>query len=158
MTITKFRFKKNILNFFIIAFILGIAIFFIWKKATPEEDRPFLTINNHQIYLEIAESNKDQAQGLSDRESMPPDHGMLFVYDQPAVRSFWMNRMKFNLDFIFIRDNQIVDLVENVPFPQSGQQPQFVISKKPFDRVLEVNQDTIQRIGAEISQSITFSF
>lgn len=150
--------RKTLRSFLIMVGLLGLVGFFVWQqKSSQSPSRPFLSIKGQKIYLEVANTPAKISQGLSDRESMPPDRGMLFVFDQPAVRPFWMNRMKFNLDFIFIRDDQIIDLVENMPFPQFDEQPQFVIAKKPFDKVLEVNQGIIQKINAEIGQSITFS-
>ncbi|MFC1790655.1 DUF192 domain-containing protein, partial [Patescibacteria group bacterium] len=113
-----------------------------------------ILINRHQILVEIASNPLSQAQGLSGRESLPKNQGMLFVYQTSAIRPFWMNQMRFNLDFVFIKNNQVVDLLENVPFPQSGERPVVVKAKKPFDQILELNAGIIKNLGIKVGQEV----
>ncbi|MBU1036609.1 DUF192 domain-containing protein [Patescibacteria group bacterium] len=97
-----------------------------------------LKINNHQLKVEVVNDLIAMAQGLSDRESLGENHGMLFVYEDAAVRSFWMKNMKFPLDIIWIRDNQVIEISTNIPLLTNGQITQ-VTSKEAVDKVLEVN-------------------
>jgi uncharacterized protein len=54
--------------------------------------------------VELALTPEDQAQGLMYRESLPPNAGMLFVFDQPAPHHFWMKNTMIPLDMIWIND------------------------------------------------------
>ena len=48
------------------------------------------------------------------RPQLPPDHGMLFVFDTLEPRSFWMYRTEVPLDIIWLDENKrIVEIVEN---------------------------------------------
>jgi uncharacterized membrane protein (UPF0127 family) len=102
----------------------------------------------------VADSPEEITQGLSSRESLAKDRGMLFLFPQPGNYPFWMKEMKFNLDFVFIKDQTVVDLVENVPFPQPGESPQTVIAKEEFDKVLEVNQGKVEEIGIKVGSQV----
>ena len=68
--------------------------------------------NRISFTCEVAYSPPERALGLSDREDLPDGRGMLFVYEYPAPRSFWMRNVSFDLDIIFIDENGIVLNVE----------------------------------------------
>ena len=44
-------------------------------------------------------------RGLMERDTLEPDHGMLFVFDAPAEQAFWMHHTRFPLDIIFAGSN-----------------------------------------------------
>lgn len=103
-----------------------------------------------RLAVEIADEFGEQYQGLSDRESMCENCGMLFPYGSPKIQYFVMRRMKFPLDFVFIREGKVVQLVENVPGPKAGEIPQNIISTVPADVVLEVNAGFISKNSIKI--------
>jgi len=49
----------------------------------------------------VAETNEQRAQGLMGVENLGPLDGMLFVFGNEAVRSFWMKDTLFPLDVAF---------------------------------------------------------
>ena len=66
--------------------------------------------------------------------------------------------MKFNLDFVFINDQEVVDLKENIPFPQEGEEPQIIKAEAEFDKALEVNQGIIKEIDIEVGDEVIIPF
>lgn len=151
--------KKQTFLFGVLALIIFLGIMIISvQQDSPDKEKPHLVVNGHRIFVEIADSDLKRSQGLSGRNSLPENEGMLFVYDQLGLYSFWMKGMKFNLDFVFIKGQKVVDLVEDVPFPQSGEKPQIIGSSTEFDKVLEINQGMIEKLGLEIGNEIDFSF
>lgn len=144
--------KKGVF-LFLTAILLVLGLFLVSRfHRQPKE--PYLVINNHQVLVEIADSPGKITQGLSGRESLAKDRGMLFILPQPGNYPFWMKEMKFNLDFVFIKGQTVVDLVENVPFPQPGEPPQTLIAKEVFDKVLEVNQGLIKKMELEVGDQL----
>ena len=43
---------------------------------------------------EIADNIVEQSLGLMFRKSLAPDRAMLFTYDEPEGRSFWMKKVR----------------------------------------------------------------
>lgn len=52
--------------------------------------------------VEIADDEKERAQGLMFRDSMARGAGMLFVYPKPQRAAFWMKNTLIPLDIIFL--------------------------------------------------------
>jgi len=74
------------------------------------------------IEAELARTPEERARGLSGRESLAGDAGMLFVFQAEGQHAFWMRGMRFSLDFIWISSaRRVVDMTENVPPPAPGE-------------------------------------
>jgi uncharacterized membrane protein (UPF0127 family) len=87
-----------------------------------------------QVRVEIADTPELRARGLMFREELPEGTGMLFVFPAETSGSFWMKNTPIPLDLIFIKDEEIVDLIENaVPYDETLLTPDA-----PYTLVLEV--------------------
>jgi uncharacterized membrane protein (UPF0127 family) len=105
------------------------------RKAAP----PTATIGGQQVRLEIARTPGEQALGLGNRDSLSWGHGMLFVYDEPGFFTFWMKRMRFDIDIVWIRDGRVVGIAAFVPYPRENPDtPATVRAPELVDTVLEV--------------------
>ncbi len=98
-----------------------------------------LKVDQSIIKVELADTPAKQRQGLSGRDNLALDSGMLFVYNQPTQNYFWMRDMKFALDFIWIRQGQVIQLDQNIPPPANlTDQPVKIYCQNYYDMVLEV--------------------
>ncbi|MFH0863622.1 MAG: DUF192 domain-containing protein [Candidatus Gottesmanbacteria bacterium] len=150
----SFKFKISLLSLIgIIGLLWGVSFL-----RTHSDKKPFLTINKQKIFLEVAKTAEEHERGLSYRENIPINQGMLFIFAKSGNYSFWMKDMKFDLDFIYINGSIIVDVVENVPYPKSSEQPKIIVAKHEFDKVLEVNSGTINRLKIKIGDKAEYSF
>ncbi|MBI4100940.1 DUF192 domain-containing protein [Candidatus Microgenomates bacterium] len=109
----------------------------IYGTAHSTVSYQLLKIDDQVIKVEIANSSEERASGLSGRNKLPPDTGMLFIFERPDYYKFWMKDMKFAIDIIWIGENQkVVDITPNLSpqtFPQTWQ------PKLAAKYVLEVN-------------------
>lgn len=107
---------------------------------------PTATINKHTFNLYVAKNPKDKKIGLSKYSNIPQNFGMIFLFDKPDFYSFWMKDMKFPIDILFIKDDKIVTIYQNVS-PPKGQNEGLLTykSKSPVDKVLEINSGLSQR-------------
>jgi uncharacterized membrane protein (UPF0127 family) len=105
-----------------------------------------LEVNGRSIMVELALTAGSQSRGLSYRDGLDPDRGMLFVYDSPRIQRFWMHEMRFPLDMVFINGDEVVDVAANVPHPQGGL-PKIVTSSVRADKVLEINAGKAEEWG-----------
>lgn len=137
--------KRIIILFGIIFLIFGVIVFFQVNTKSinnflNKPETPTVTINSKTFRVELAKTTQEQVEGLSGRGSLSTDGGMLFLFDKPSYYSFWMRGMKFPLDMIFILNDKVVDVYENLP-PASAKDenpPQYG-SSVVSDRMLELN-------------------
>lgn len=137
----------------IIVVVLVVFFLFWYYNRNPLSAK--IKIGTRQYLIELAVTPAEKAKGLSFRSSLPPNHGMLFLYDHKEQYSFWMNGMRFPLDFIWIDGNTIVDITENVPVPLVINIP-IIKPSKQVDKILEVNAGTTARDGIKIGDSVKF--
>jgi len=112
-----------------------------------------IKINEATLKFELAESQVEKTQGLSNRNRLAKDEGMLFIYSEYSLHSFWMKGMLFPIDIIWLQDNLIIDITANVPIPTSTN---LIIYKpnKPVNKILEVNAGWVQTNNVKIGDSI----
>jgi uncharacterized membrane protein (UPF0127 family) len=95
-------------------------------------------------------------QGLMFRESLAPASGMVFLFDAPEPRSFWMKNCHFSLDMVFaLRDGTVVDVLENVPPCQADPCPSYP-SRAPADTVVELTSGEAKRHGVVPGARLSF--
>jgi uncharacterized membrane protein (UPF0127 family) len=75
---------------------------------------PAVVLNGQRFTVELAETSEKQALGLMFRDSLPEDHGMLFVFPVEARRSFWMKNTRIPLDILYFdADLRLVSVSAN---------------------------------------------
>jgi hypothetical protein len=107
-----------------------------------------VTINGKPLTIEVVSTREEQRQGLGDRDGIPQRHGMLFVFPETRVYPFWMRRMRFPIDMIWMRDGVVVEISENVQPPKFVMDvPKTVTPVETADRVLELNAGMARAYG-----------
>lgn len=61
-----------------------------------------LKVGPHTVRAEIAATDESRSYGLMNRASLPPDQGMLFVFNQASQTCFWMKNTPLALSIAFI--------------------------------------------------------
>jgi len=132
---------------------LGLLIFiFIFQ---PKMEQKEIIFNNIILTVEVAKFSADQAKGLSGRPDLCDNCGMLFSYNDLAIRHFWMNRMNFPLDFIWLRHSQVVEVTTDVPPPTAESPvPVTITPKQSVDAVIEVNAGWTAQQGVTVGQRV----
>jgi uncharacterized protein len=103
--------------------------------------------NRVAVVAEVARTEAEKVRGLSGREGLAPDRGMLFVYEAPVRPVIWMRGMHFPLDILWIREGRVVDLVRGARPPAPGEPPQEFEPREAIQYVLEVPGGFADRHG-----------
>lgn len=112
-------------------------------------------INNKKIKVEIADTAEAQYQGLSGRQSICQDCGMVFIFPDKQIRTFVMRDMKFGLDIIWIDSNRIVKIDKGLP-PEGADPINKYFSGEPVNYVLEVNSDFAGQNNIKVGDKVSF--
>jgi uncharacterized membrane protein (UPF0127 family) len=68
------------------------------------------------VTTELARTPAEQQRGLMFRKSLAEREGMLFVFDTPDFRPFWMQNCVIPLDIIWVDESStIASIAESVP-------------------------------------------
>lgn len=100
------------------------------------------------VSVELARTSEEQARGLMGRTSLADDSGMLFIFQDSTVRSFWMKNTLIPLDIIFFDDaGLIVSEATMVPCPAWSETCPSSLSEGPARFALELPAGFVQREG-----------
>jgi hypothetical protein len=121
---------------------------------------PVVITGDVSFTVELAETSQQKGQGLSDRESLADGAGMIFLYDDEARHTFWMNKMHFPLDMLWIGSNcTVADISAQVPPPDPTEaNPDLPLysPNAPVRHVLEINGGAAAVAGISIGDAVRF--
>lgn len=115
-----------------------------------------ITITGVILSVELASTPDDQQRGLSGRDSMPSDHGMLFVFGRAAPWGFWMKDMKFSLDIIWFNSDKAAVFIQEGLRPCGPQSCPIYTPSIAALYVLEVNAGFVHDHNAAIGTTFAF--
>ncbi|MDB5194296.1 MAG: hypothetical protein JWN50_310 [Parcubacteria group bacterium] len=80
---------------------------------------PQVKIDDAIINVDISDTPALREQGLSGRNALAKDSGMLFVFQTPTQPGFWMKDMNFSLDIVWISSEKKIIGVEKSLSPDT---------------------------------------
>lgn len=133
--------------------------YFFTHAVNPALPAGKLSMDGNTWTVELATTTIQQALGLSGRESLGANDGMLFVFSGPGVQNFWMKDMNFPLDMIWISGNAVAGFAQDAA-PQPGDPLwKLKIYASPYnvDKVLEVVAGTVAKYNIKVGDTVTIS-
>ena len=155
-----------------ILFIIILAVFWVVvsKQVEPQSlsqvdqnnvsnntDKARAVLNGKVFVLEVMDTPDKQREGLSGRDSIGQGQAMLFVFDQAKIMDFWMKDMKFNIDLLWIKGDEIGAWEKKVLAPDpnlSDNKLKRYTSPFPVDKVLELKSGTIDDLSLKINDKV----
>jgi uncharacterized membrane protein (UPF0127 family) len=129
----------------------GLKKVIIRKQFGPAHDM-FRKEIEEIFHVEVIRDSQGLEKGLSGRESMHEDNGMLFVLDASQEHAFWMKGMKFPLDIIFIGENmRITEIRENL---QPCEECPIYFPKVRPAYALEINAGLTRKRGLSVNDTM----
>jgi uncharacterized membrane protein (UPF0127 family) len=116
---------------------------------------PSVVLGGKTFSVEIADSSEEHQLGLMFRDSMPADHGMIFIFPDEAPRSFWMKNTRIPLDIMYFdRDLRMVGISADTPPCRVARCPSYP-SVAPAKYVLELNGGSAASLGVGVGDKLT---
>ena len=137
-------FKEVKIIFVIVLFAALIFLFGKYGFDLNGSEAIEITLKGEEFIVEVADTPAERMQGLSGRNSLVDDGGMLFVFDKPGTYGFWMKDMKFPIDIIWINGDEVVYVLRDL---NPASYPSIFNSPLSADKVLEVKAGTAERLS-----------
>lgn len=132
--------------------ILALALMVAVPPGAPE----CVTPDGTHVHLELALTDEEKQLGLMFRDTLPSDHGMLFIFDADGPLEFWMKNTFIPLDFVWVSAaGEVVDVRASIQPCRSDPCPSYG-SGKPARAVLEVNAGFAAAHGVRPGEQLKF--
>lgn len=133
--------------------IISLVLLILLLSACTN-DNIDLKINEEVLHVDIVADALSRARGLSGRENLCENCGMVFVFGQESKHNFWMKDMNFPLDILYIQKDEIVEIFENVPILDDMGEIKEIFPNQKADKVLELNAGWCTAHGVEVGDRI----
>lgn len=133
-------------------------------KSNQDELRDFsgldVTMPNGKIVrVEVMQKPIDMGRGMMFRDSLPPDHGMLFLYAREGNYPNWMYQVKIPLDILWLdHARRVVQILPNTPpcpSKSAKECPNFGGTEKA-QYVLELAAGMADKYGVHVGSELSF--
>lgn len=137
-------------------FLLNLRFLMLDKKALEDSLRldPYgdllieAPLKDQIFHWELASTPSEWYQGLSNRPALCYNCGMIFLFPALENQSFVMRDMRFSLDIIFLANDRVVKVYENLPPANSSQLIEYH-SLEPVNVVIEVNAGMAAKLNIQ---------
>jgi uncharacterized membrane protein (UPF0127 family) len=134
-------------------------------EATEHPEDPGVNVTfvasggNATFKCEVADNSTEWAAGLSNRDFLAADAGMLFAFTEPASYYFWMKDTLIPLDIVFIWANGTVGAVYEAPTEPGAADSQLTrySSPGPVKWAVELNMGTCASRGIGVGTMMSVS-
>jgi uncharacterized membrane protein (UPF0127 family) len=127
--------------------------------AEPEPSGPVVLIDTAGgeevvVQAEVADTDEERQVGLMDRESLPADAGMIFLFDGPTSSGFWMKNTLIPLSIAFAgEDGTILSILDMEPC--EADPCEIYDPGVAYASALEVNQGAFDDWGVAVGDRLT---
>ncbi|HXK10804.1 MAG TPA: DUF192 domain-containing protein [Vicinamibacteria bacterium] len=109
------------------------------------------------LQAEVMVNDEDRAMGLMFRPSLPPDRGMIFVFETADFHGIWMKNCKFPIDILWLdEERKIVHVAEAVPPCKADPCPVYSPMRRA-SYVIELNAGQGRREKAVMGATVQFA-
>jgi len=104
-----------------------------------------------KIDIEIAETEDERMTGLMYRTELRENQGMLFIFPNEELHTFWMKNTLLSLDILFVSTDGVIVTIQHDTVPHSEAS---IPSLKPAKYVVEVNAGYARKFAIHIGDKI----
>ena len=116
-----------------------------------------IKIGSKTISVELAESETQLERGLMNRHKLESNAGMLFVFKDEQIRSFWMKNTIIDLSIgYFNKNKKLIDIQDMSATSIMQKELPNYPSRAPAMYALEMNKGWFRK--NKISLGVVFSF
>lgn len=138
----------------IILVLLAILVLVVSALVFSYFPSKSVKLNGQSITVDVVDTPAEREQGLSGRESLAKNQGMLFVFSEPSQYCLWMKDMNFAIDMVwFDESKQVIHIQENAT-PESY--PESFCPSQDAKYILEVPSGSVKNWGVNKGNQAAF--
>lgn len=114
-------------------------------------DAVFVELRGTRFRTEVMGDEQARSKGLSGRTNLDSDASMLFVFDEPGRRCFWMKDMQFSIDILWFDGSRRLIHQEHDVSPDSYPKS-YCVDNAQY--VLELSDGTARSLGTQAGDTM----
>ena len=141
-------------NFKLIFSLLVLSM--VLTACSQPESSATISIKEKVFIVDIVADQESYQKGLSGRDSLADNQGMLFIFPDRQIRSFWMKDMNFSIDILWLVDDTVIGWESRlpVPLPMLTVQPPVYKSPEPVNQILELPAGAVDDLDIKLGDII----
>ncbi len=144
--------------------VIILSLLFQGCNSSPSTSFYAVDIGGEQFKLELMLDKTTRTNGMMHRSSFPENEGLLFVFPDSTIRSFWMKNCLIDIDLIYLDSRGTITTLYKMPIelPQGLQETDWVYegrlphyySTGPSRFAIELEAGSIERLHLKVNQRI----
>jgi uncharacterized membrane protein (UPF0127 family) len=154
-SVRKLRYQKSPIYLILICLSIIVVlacVFLLLKDIVNTVKHKDVQIGNQVYILEIADTQVAREKGLSERNSLANNKGMLFDFKSDGDWRMWMLKMRFSIDIIWLDKTGKVIFIKE--YAQPGSFPEAYHAGKPGRYVIELPAGTLKMQNINVGDYI----
>lgn len=133
--------------------LLILVLLLAWRAISmvhtdDSQDLQKFCIKDTCFMLELADTSDERTKGLMFRTELPENRGMIFIFSESSIHTFWMKNTLIPLDIIRLDgEYRIVDIQEVQPCREDPCQTYVPEGQSSY--VIELNLGTAKKLGIQ---------
>ena len=147
--------SKKILILFVLIIFAFFCFFFLNNlafKLNPEIKK--VKIAEKVINIEMVITPEEREKGLSGRENIGENEGMLFVFENSGRHGFWMKDMMFPIDIVWLDQSKKIIFIQKNVLPSTY--PEIFYPDDNANYVLELISGFAEKNNLQIGNQVKF--
>lgn len=149
--------QKSFIPYALVSLLLLVTIIvggIIFYKQVTKVNFVQAKIGSEIFNLEVANTQAAREKGLSERDSLSKNDGMLFDFEQNGRWRIWMVQMRFPIDIAWLNDSKKIVYIKSNATP--AEFPETYDAKQDSRYVIELQAGTLNRLNVNVGDIISF--
>ena len=134
-----------------IVFAVLVVVISCRCQAAADDHGTRISVGGRDVYVELAVTAEERAQGLQFRKRLEENHGMLFVFGEKKPVVFWMKDTYIPLSLAFIGEDGRITQIEEM---EAGSLKHHA-SNADVKYVLEMTAGWFKRNGVGVGDRVS---
>ena len=146
---------KNYSFGFIALLVLLFLGYHFWTAVTID-NISYVQIGGQNVKVDLALTEAEHTKGLSGKNELVENEGMLFIFTESGKHSFWMKDMNFPIDIVWISSDMKVVYIKKNATPETY--PEAFIPDVDAKYVLEISAGFSDKNNLKVGDSLKFIY